>query len=77
MSMKFIKWVPPEAAKENDDDDLDLDYSDTQFKLVALMLEEFLNEPDKYKFKGFDNLLAESPLKEFLEKRRAKIDDAE
>lgn len=76
MAMKFIKWVPPEAPKD-DDDDLDLNASDAQFRLAALMLEEYLNDPEKYKFKNLDQLVAETPLKEFLEKRRDKIDDAD
>ena len=44
ISLKYIKWIPPsikEEKKEDDDDDIDLDSSDSQFKLIALILNEF------------------------------------
>jgi hypothetical protein len=34
---KFLNWIPPEF-KPSDDDDIDLDSSNAQFKLMAHMI---------------------------------------
>lgn len=45
---KFLKWtVPPEDNKKDKDgeeEDVDLDYSDEQFKLMALILDSKLSQ---------------------------------
>lgn len=39
MNLKFINWIPPTPAEGEDDD---LDFSDSQFKLAALILDHHL-----------------------------------
>lgn len=79
MAMKYVKWVPPDAPKEenNDADDIDLDSSDAQFKLAAMVIDDFLNDKEKYKFKSLDNFVSETPLKDFIKQRRAKLESAD
>lgn len=76
MSLKFIKWVPPDIPKDqkDEDDDIDLDNSDSQFKLLALILDFFFKEPEVFKAKDLKGLVSESPVNEFLKNRRSKIE---
>ena len=71
LNMKFVDWVPPpprpDERKEEDDEDPDFDSSDSQFKLMALIL----NDPK------LANRELEQSFKTAAGKRRDKIDDAE
>jgi hypothetical protein len=75
MQYKFIKWIPPEEKKEDDEDDFDLDNSDGQFKLLGLIINEHIsdnkNDPQLEKF------MKENNFEEAVTKRRAKLDSAD
>lgn len=38
MQLKFLKWNPPEETKAEDEEDIDFDTSDPQFKVAAMIL---------------------------------------
>ena len=75
MQYKFLRWIPPEEKKEDDEDDIDLDSSDGQFKLWALIMNDHLNHPKTDE--PLDKFLKENFFDEAIKKRRAKLDSAD
>lgn len=75
MQYKFIKWIPPEEKKEDDEDDIDLDNSDGQFKLLGLIMNEHIennkNDPE------LDKFMKDNNFEEAIKKRRAKLESAD
>ena len=65
MDLKYMKWLSKEEPKKEDDDDMDFDSSDAQYKLIALMMNEYINNK-KADLKYF---VEEYNLKEFFNKR--------
>jgi hypothetical protein len=76
MSLKFVKWIAPEVPKQEYDDDLNLDSSDAQFKLVARLIDEYLSN-SKVSDKDLNGYLTETNMKDFIEKRKSKIEEAD
>ena len=77
MQYKFLKWIPPEAKeekKEEDDEDFDLDNSDSQFKLMALIMNDQLTS---YKNADLDKFMKENSFEEAIKKRREKLESAD
>lgn len=71
MQLKFLKWNPPEETKAEDEEDIDFDTSDPQFKVAAMILNSTPANTDLVQFakdNGLDN---------FVKQRKAKIDDKE
>jgi len=69
ISLKYVKWVPPETPKDDEEDEGDFDSSDNQFKLVALVLDDHLQK-GKPDLKAF---LSEN-LPDFIKSRKSKIE---
>jgi len=42
-----------------------------------MVIDDFLNDKEKYKFKSLDNFVSETPLKDFIKQRRAKLESAD
>lgn len=75
MQYKFLKWIPPEAKeekKEDDDIDIDLDSSDVQFKLMAIIMNDYLvlNKSSE----DLDRFLKENNFEDAIKKRREKLE---
>lgn len=70
MQLKFLKWNPPEEAKgEEEDDDVDFDTSDAQFRVVAMILNGTPPSTDLQVFAKDNGLI------DFVKQRKAKIED--
>ena len=69
LNIKFIDWVPrPEDKKaEDEDDNIDFDNSDAQFKLMALILSD----------KQISNKDIEASFKTAAKVRKQKLEDAD
>jgi len=71
INLRFLKWVPAVEDKK-DDDDLDLDSADSQFKLIALILQDHLeNGNGEPKLATF---IEESNFDKAMTARRSKIE---
>lgn len=75
MNIKFIKWLAPDDQKPAEDDEEEFDSSDHQYKLLALLLDDFLSKDGKPE--GLSGFIAENNLTEFLKVRNKKLEDAD
>jgi hypothetical protein len=77
LQLKYLKWVPPDkkedAKEEGDDDDVDIDNSDSQFKLIALLLQDNLTS----KKPNLQDFLKSNNLEQAIDKRKDKLEDAD
>lgn len=77
IQLKYLKWVPPDKseeqkkAEEGEEDIDDFNSSDSQFKLMALVMNDHLVS----KRGSLSEFFEASGFKEAVEKRKAKLDD--